>query len=596
MIGALLYLRLTSLRNLVVYRISRLREPKYLVGTAVAIAYFYFVLQQRPAMQGAPAAARAPATADAGMIGMAFICVGMSALALIRVAFAWIAPAEKPALRFSEAEIAFLFPAPVTRRALIHFRLLSTQFAILFTSVLMAFFFNRFGYVGGNRALQAVGWWVVLSTFDLHLNGTNLTLARLREKPSGFLLWRAAAVAAIVLYVLAVAWSAASFLSASQPGNLASAREVDRLIPGLLSSSLLHWLILPFRIAFGPFFAAGTREFALAMIPALLLLALHYHWVSSTEASFEEGSIALAEKRTAAKAAAQRGELPAIGSSRPKGRPGPFPLSPSGPPETAFLWKNLLSMRSSLLNRRTVLVFIWVILCMSLGLGPLLAEYARSNRAEAYGLLIVVLCGIVAAYTLFMGPQIARQDLRNDLPNADILKTYPVEGWRLALGELLAPTAVLSAVLWLCIIVSTFALDPKGEAGWLTPGVRVTIVLCLGSAAPLLCLMQLIVPNAIMLLLPAWYQASRSRGGGIEMFGQRLIFGIAQLLLALLVAVPAACAAALILFSFQWVLGVGPAIAIACAAVLAILASEAAVGLWWLGWRFEKFDLSTETK
>jgi hypothetical protein len=80
------------------------------------------------------------------------------------------------------------------------------------------------------------------------------------------------------------------------------------------------------------------------------------------------------------------------------------------------------------------------------------------------------------------------------------------------------------------------------------------------------------------------------------MFGQRLIFTIAQFLLALLVALPAACAAALIFFSFQWVFGVGPAIALASAAVLTVLASEAAVGLWWLGWRFEKFDLSTESK
>jgi hypothetical protein len=594
MIGALLYLRLMSLRNLVVYRIGRLRQPKYLVGTAVAVAYFYFVLLQRPAMQGVPAAGRAPAVAGAGMIGMALVCVGMSALALIRIAFAWIAPADKPALRFSEAEIAFLFPAPVTRRALIHFRLLSAQFAILFTSVLMAFFFNRLGNVGGNRAQQAVGWWVVLSTYDLHLNATNLTLARLREKASGFLLWRAAAVAAIVLYAIAVAWSAASFAGGIQPGDLASARGADGLVPGLLRSSPLRWLILPFSIVFGPYFAAGMRDFGLAMIPALLLLALHYYWVSSSEASFEEGSIALAEKRTAARAAVQRGELPSIGSSRPRGRAGPFPLSPSGPPETAFLWKNLLSMRSSLLNRRTVLVFLWIILCVSLGLRPLLAEYARSNRAEAYGLLIVAFCGIVAAYTLLIGPQITRQDLRNDLQNAEILKTYPIEGWRLALGELLAPTAVLSLVLWICIIVSIFALDPKGEARWLTPGVRVTIILCLGSAAPLLCLMQLIVPNAIMVLLPAWYQASRSRGAGIEMFGQRLIFGVAQFLLALLVAVPAACAAALIIFSLQWVFGAVPAIAMASAVVLAILAGEAAVGLWWIGWRFEKFDLSMD--
>jgi len=144
--------------------------------------------------------------------------------------------------------------------------------------------------------------------------------------------------------------------------------------------------------------------------------------------------------------------------------------------------------------------------------------------------------------------------------------------------------------------VSAFAIDSGGSIEWLTPGVRVTAVLCLGSVAPFLCFIQLLVPNSIMVLMPGWYQASRSRGGGIEMFGQRLVFGVAQLLIALVAAAPAACAAALIVFSTQWLIGVGPALAVACAAVLAILASEAAVGLWWLGWRFERFDLSSEIR
>ena len=597
MIGALVYLRLTSLRNFVVYRIGRLRQPKYLIGTAVAIAYFYFVLLRRPGMQVPTGAVAAPGADGAGAIGMAFLCVGLSALALVRLAIAWIAPAEKPGLRFSEAEIAFLFPAPVTRRTLIHFRLLSAQFAILFTSVLMAFFFNRFGYLGGSRALRAVGWWVVFSTFDLHLNGTNLTLSRLKEKGSGYLLWRAGVVSAIILYVVAVAWAAAAFAGKHAPGLLSGLKGMDGLSQGMLESSPLRWLILPFRIAFGPYFAVGIREFAVAMVPALLLLALHYYWVSNTEASFEEGSIALAEKRAAAKAAAALGRGPArISAPKPTARSGPFPLSPKGAPEVAFLWKNLLSMHGSLANRRTVLLGLWIVLCLSFGLRPLLAGHARSAGSDVLGPIIVVLCGIIAVYTLLLGPQMARQDLRNDLPNADILKTYPLEGWRLAFGELLAPTAVLTLILWISILVSAFAIDTRGTIEWLTPGVRVTVAVCMGLAAPFLCFIQLLVPNSIMVLMPGWYQASRSRGGGIEMFGQRLIFGVAQLLIALLVAAPAAFAAALIIFSSQWLLGVGPAVAIASLAVLAILASEAAVGLWWLGWRFERFDLSNEIR
>jgi len=97
-----------------------------------------------------------------------------------------------------------------------------------------------------------------------------------------------------------------------------------------------------------------------------------------------------------------------------------------------------------------------------------------------------------------------------------------------------------------------------------------------------------------MVLMPGWYQASRSRGGGIELMGQRLILGVGQLLIALLVAAPAVFAAGLVIFSTHWILGVGAALVLALAAVLAILGSEAVIALWWLGERIEKFDLSAE--
>ncbi len=596
MIGALLYLRLTSFRNFVIYRIQRLRQPKYLIGTAAAAAYIYFILLRRTA-PGGRAVIGAPGMVGAGMAGMAVICAGLAALGLVRIAFLWISPPEKPGLRFTEAEIAFLFPAPVTRRTLIHFRLLSAQFAILFTSCLMALFFNRFGSLAGSRVLRAVAWWVILSLFDLHLAGTNLALARLRERGKGYLLWRSVGLAALIAYVAALVASAASFGRAAPSGNLVSGPGVlNGLLPDLVHSHPFGWLILPFRIIFGPYFATGIREFGLAMVPALVLLGLHYYWVSSSQVSFEEGSMALAEKRAATKAAALTGDFSKLGSSKPKARSGPFPLSPTGPVEIAFLWKNLLSMRNSLVNRRTVLISAWIVFCLCLGLRPLLTHQARGGGFEVFAPILVMFCGIIAAYTVLLGPQIVRQDLRGDLANADILKTYPVEGWRLALGELLAPTAILTLSLWLTILVCAAALDPRGSIDWLTPGVRWTAALCAGLVAPFVCLIQLIVPNSIMLLLPGWYQATRTRGGGIELFGQRLIFGFAQLLMALVVAGPAVLAACLIIFSAHYYVNLPASIVVATLAVVTVFAGEAALGLWWLGARFERFDLSAEIR
>lgn len=289
MLGALLYLRLVSLRNLVVQRVQRLRQPKYLVGTVVAVAYFYFILMHRNGPMGPATAIASQAGAGAGAIAAALTCGGLCLLALVRIAFAWIAPAENPGLRFSEPEIAFLFPAPMSRRALIHFRLLSSQLAILFTSVLIAVLFNRSGYVGGNRAIRAVGWWVILSTFDLHMNGTKLTLARLRETSSHFLLWRLAAVAAVVMYVLAIFRSAAALVTAYVSGPEASQASPGALVGELVDSPVFHWLTLPFRLVLAPYFASDMKAFALAIVPALLFLALHYYWVCSSQAHLRRG-------------------------------------------------------------------------------------------------------------------------------------------------------------------------------------------------------------------------------------------------------------------------------------------------------------------
>ena len=47
MLGALLYLRLTSLKNQIVSRAKRLRQPKYLAGALAGAAYFYFIFFRR---------------------------------------------------------------------------------------------------------------------------------------------------------------------------------------------------------------------------------------------------------------------------------------------------------------------------------------------------------------------------------------------------------------------------------------------------------------------------------------------------------------------------------------------------------------------
>src|SRR5207245_3010143 len=110
----------------------------------------------------------AAATADTASPETLLLLELVGALALfLMVLSAWVFPHERAALLFSEAEIAFLFPAPVTRRTLIHFKLLRSQIAILFTTFSLTLVSGRFSQ-GGKASIHAAGWWVILSTRGQH--------------------------------------------------------------------------------------------------------------------------------------------------------------------------------------------------------------------------------------------------------------------------------------------------------------------------------------------------------------------------------------------------------------------------------------------
>ena len=188
----------------------------------------------------------------------------------------------------------------------------------------------------------------------------------------------------------------------------------------------------------------------------------------------------------------------------------------------------------------------------------------RGPKGEGgYAPVVLMVAIIAGSYTFFLGPQLLRQDLRSDLPNADILKTYPLAGWQIILGELLTPTAILSGLLWFSILAAVWALARMGgEPRPFELADRLIIAACLAVIVPPLCALQLLIPNAAAVLFPGWFQSMRTRGGGIEMMGQRLIFVFGQLLAVVVAILPAALLAAAVFISgsilvLVWILGDG---------------------------------------
>jgi len=580
MIDALLYLQWHSLTNRVRARLRRLKQPKYLIGGLVGGLYFGFVLLSqffaaRKVAHPSPAASSPEAALLSEMIG--------ALLLLVVILGAWIFPSQRAALTFTEAEIAFLFPAPVTRRTLIHYKLLRAQAAILFTTLIFTVVFSRRRH--GGLWIPALGWWIMLSTLNLHQLGASFARTMLLDR--GITNWqrRGAVLGLVGLGGVAVglwAWRALPPLGPAVLEDLSALGDYARQV---LTSGPLPWLLYPWRLLVRPYLAGDAAAFALAGWPALGLLAVHYLWVVRADVAFEEASLE-ASRRLAQRIAAVRQQGSAAIAGRQKPVRAPFALLPTGPPPVALLWKNLIGI-SRLLNARFVLVALAVVICF---LVPMIELGRGTSLLPAVGFAAAGLC----AYGTFFGPQIVRQDFRADLALADVLKLYPLRGWQMALGQLLAPALVISAVQWGLILIAAlcFLQAPAGGPG---RGLVVALSLCAALVLPMLNLVALVIVNAATLLFPAWLQFSRGGPRGIEVMGQQMLLALGQFVALFLALLPPG-----LLFVLGFVLAralvasLVLALALAAPAAGLILALEIGLGLLWIGRLFERFDLSTE--
>src|SRR4051812_32797784 len=112
MLSASFYITVCTTRNRLRVRLRRLREPRYLFGAIVGGAYLYFsVLGPRRARRGGR-----PGNGPPVELLSAWRAAGMSTAgitALIMALLVWLLPMRSGLLEFSQAETAFLFPAPM---------------------------------------------------------------------------------------------------------------------------------------------------------------------------------------------------------------------------------------------------------------------------------------------------------------------------------------------------------------------------------------------------------------------------------------------------------------------------------------------------
>lgn len=585
MISAFLYLRFTTVRNALGQRLRRLKQPKYFFGALVGAAYFYFfffrhIFRASSRGPGSPSAATLPAE-------LAPHLVSFGALALfVIVVLAWVVPTGRAALQFTEAEVAFLFPAPVTRRRLIHFKLLRSQFGILISTFFLSLIFRRASFLGGSALIHATGWWVILSTLNLHFISASFARERLLELGVHPTRRRALALGVLAALIIGSWWWIRRSVPPPAPTDLIGLSAMVNYFGGVLQHPPIGWVLAPFALVVRPYFAPGYGEFLRALGPALLLMGAHYWWVMRADVSFEEASIDQARKLAEKVAAVRSGNWRAARHRPVKSRTAAFRLAPTGMAAVAFLWKNLIAL-GPFFRVRTWLVFASVIV----GFHVWAASTGLSPKLYAVAAIIPLSFG---GWLLIAGPMLMRREVRLMVTHFDLLKGYPLRGWQVVLGSLLSPIVILAAVEWLLLLLGAPSIGLAEKAPALAAGVLGIGSLGIALVLPPLAGLMLSIPFAATLYFPAWTESHGPRGGGIEVMGQRLIFFAGYIVVLLVALLPAVLCGGIAAFIVHWLAGLVAAIVVTAVVASVIIGAEFAAVVWWLGERFEHFDLSRD--
>ncbi|MDB4880685.1 MAG: hypothetical protein JWL60_2131 [Gemmatimonadetes bacterium] len=497
MIATFAYLLFTTARNQVRTRLARLRNPRYAVAMLLGLAYLWFLYIR-------PSADRPGPVVMDGALGTTIVPLAT----LLFVAWTWLFGADRNALAFSQAEVTMLFAAPVSRRALVLYRIARTQLAILTTSIVWTFVFRQ----GGTVALAVthlLAYWALLST--LNLNRLGVALVQSSGSAHGLRGLRRTWVP-IALVVTALGTMAAA-LAAAWPAiaGAGSASAAVDAAAASLHSGPARWVLLPFRLLSAPLTARPGLPWLMAMGPAMLMLLGMAAWVLRTDAAFEESAAeaSAAQARRVDALRSRRGAVTAAVTNRSRS----IPLAPLGPPAVALLWKNAMwIMRTGQLRGLLAPPLI-----AALGLA---AGGARSPKVAVFvGIASVVLAGVM----LLLGPMSMRNDLRSELLHLSVLKTYPLRGRDVVLAEVGSSALPIAAMQYLLLLVGIAALGLARMPAVPPPSLRWAVALSLPLLLAALNGAVFMIHNGIALLLPGWSRLGPAAGAGVETLGLGMI-------------------------------------------------------------------------
>ncbi len=560
------YLTLRSMRNRVTRQFRRMRKPRYAVAFLLGGSYLWFIFLRPGGAHVLPS----------GGFGGAGLEVASLVAALFSARW-WVFGGERTALAFTQAEVQFLFPGPLSRRSLITYKLFRAQFAILMSSLLWTLFVR-----GGSPlpfALRALGFWMLFSTFYLHQLGVSLVRTSALTQGRAGLKRNAVAITLFGAAGLALAWSVYTVVPDRQGGSFLETLGL------VLREPAARVALFPYRLAMAPGFARDAASWLAAFAPAIITLALHYAWVLRSDSAFEEAAVEASAKRAKRVAAVrERGAFSASLSTVKQPSRALFPLAPTGTPAVAIVWKNSIAIS------RTFRLAMVARILAGIAIGFAIASFnIEGSITEFLGTFLIAWGGLLVV----AGPIWVRNDLRADLPKLELLRSYPLSGAAIV-GAEVASSALSLTALQLCFFALAYLLLLGNDAIQAALSERMTLVVAATVVLSAVNAIGMCIQNALALLFPEWGRRTLKGAGGIETIGQQMVVMLGSfVLLGIALLVPAALA---LTFSLG-IPGGHEMWKIATSASLAVLAlaGEVLVCVWWLGRVFDKTEPSVVT-
>ena len=518
---ALRYLLWHSARNRMRGQVARLKRPRYLLAVVAGVLYFGTLLfnSQMPSPL-------------AGSTSSALGQLIYTAVVFVTIASGWVFGSDRPALVFSEAEVQLLFPAPLTRASLVRYKVAQAQIVVLFSVIIWAILLRR----GGTTLpfwMRAISLWIILSTMYLHRVGASLVRTSAVTHGSRGMRNNLIPIAIVTATVAIVGWTIIRAIPAVRSAMLiGDGREA---LERLTSSQPLAAILFPFRLLVAPLFADSSKHWLLAILPAFALMAVHYPWVTRTDAAFEEAVADAAAKRARAIAATRHTRRrPVAMAEGAVPRPW-FALAPTGHPAVAIVWKNVLAYTRAL---RLTTIAILVSGVAVIGT----AVYSEVGDWSELASIGEMLCAIPLVMLAILGPGFVRADLRQDLLQLDQLRSYPLRGSTIVAAEIASTTMILTAMQYLLLAFAALLASYDVHAPVpIAPAVLIALV-----ALPTLNAISLTVANGAALLFPGWVRLGDGRAAGIEAMGQNVLAIFVSLIITFIALLPPLVVATLV--------------------------------------------------